>query len=115
MLQDLYNDTFSLYSYGQTGRNDIGGVEKTAILRQANISCYATEIDEDTYYEYGKDTVKATHRLFCDLLSTIYSSDKIYLTGPSLWADILFIDNCNSMDDHMELALLTIKAPEVVA
>ena len=113
VLQDLYNDEFDLYSYDQAGRTNIGGVEKTPILKQANISCYSTELDEDTFYLYGKTQVIATHRIFCNLLSDIKSSDKIYIHGPALWADILFIDNCNSQDHHLELAVKTIKAPEI--
>ena len=115
MLQDLYNDTFDLYSYEQTGRNDIGGVDKATVLKEASIPCYSTEIDEDTFYEYGKTQVQATHRIFCDLLANIGSSDKIYITGPALWADILYIDNCNAQDNHLEIAVMTIKAPEVVS
>lgn len=115
MIQDLYNDSFNLYSYGQTGRNDIGGVEKVPVPKEMGIPCYATEIDEDTYYEYGKNQVQATHRIFCNLLADIASSDKIYLTSSSLWADILYIDSCNAQGHHLEIAVITIKAPEVVS
>lgn len=114
VIQDLYNDSFNLYSYGQTGRNDMGGVEKVTVPKEIGIPCYATEIDEDTFYEYGKTQVQATHRIFCNLLADIRSSDKIYIVGPAIWADILFIDNCNAQDHHLEIAVMTIKAPEVV-
>jgi hypothetical protein len=114
VLADLYNDTFDLYSYSQTGRNDLGGVERALVEKQMGIACYQTEIDEDELFQYGKLQVVATHRIFCNLLSDIASSDKIYLHGPALWMDILFIDNCNAQNDHLEIAVLTIKAPEVL-
>jgi len=113
-IQDLYNDFIDLYSYGQTGTNDIGGVEKTAVLKTANIPAYTTEIDEDTYYQYGKTTVQATHRIFCGLQPNIKSSDKIYVHGPHIWVDILFIDNAAGQDHHLEIAALAIEAPEAL-
>jgi len=112
-IQDLYNDEFDLYNYDQTGRTDMGGVEKTAIIKQANISCYSTKLEGDTFYLYGKTQVIATHRIFCNLLADIKSSDKIYIHGPAVWADILFIDNCNEQFHHLEIVIKTIQAPEV--
>jgi len=111
-IQDLYNTTFDLYSYEQTSRTNIGGVNKSTVLKQAGIPCYETELNEDTFYQYGKTNVQADHRIFCDLLANIKSSDKIYCYGTGFWYDILFIDYCNMMEHHVEIYCKTIEAPE---
>lgn len=114
-IQSLYNSIFHLYSNESTGRDNIGGIIRTAALKQGNIKCYCTYLSGEEVYEYGKNNIVATHRLFCNPLE-VESTDLVRIIDDDgdNWYNITYIDDCDDLQHHFELALLYIKAPQEI-
>jgi hypothetical protein len=114
-LNSLYNTSFDLYSNELTGRNSIGGIIRTAVLKQANIKCFFTYLAGREDYLFEKNNVYATHRLFCNPIQ-VESTDIILHDGN--WYDIKFIDETFITDGanvhHFEIKMVACRAPQVV-
>jgi len=104
MIENLYNVTYNLYSYEQTGRTNIGGVEKTAVFK-SSAPAYYTYIRGGEQYKFGKNNVIAKFRLFC-AKTNIKSTDIINIQN--LWFNIIGIDPCSKFEHHYEVTLSAI-------
>ena len=114
-IQDLFDATFSLYSYEMGTQDAIGGVTRTLTLIQANVAGYITPISGNEVYQYGKQNVYADYRLFTNPME-IETTDIIKIVDDfgTTYYNVLYVDNCNDMpvEHHYEIDLLMIKAPQ---
>ena len=110
MLENLYNVIFNLYSYDQTSRNNIGGIEKTAIFKSSQ-SAYYTYLRGGEQYKFGKNNVVAKYRLFCQPIE-VNSSDLVQIQN--LWFRIVAIDPCSNFDHHLEITLKALGSQSIV-
>ena len=109
-IQDLYNCTFNLYSYEETGRNDLGGIEKTAVFKSSQRGYY-TYLRGGEQYKFGKNNVIAKYRLFCDELN-IKSTDIVQIQN--LWFNIKSIDPCSNFAHHYEITLRAVSTQDII-
>jgi len=109
-IEYLYNSVFSLYSNEITGYDSIGGTIRAAVY-QNTYACYYTMLTGNKQVAFGKNNIVSTHRLFCKIID-IETTDLILINGD--WYEVLYIDNCNNMNHHLEVYLYRADAPQII-
>ena len=111
-MNHFYRSHASFYKVTTT-KGQYGNFTESLTLVYLNIPCYCTYLSGYKQVFAGKLNVVATHRLFCDPLSLLNVSYRVYVAEQRQWFNVLYVDNCNQRQHHFEILLEMIDVQNV--
>lgn len=107
-MENLYNSTVNVERKGDLIEDGIGGfLSDEWSTHIESVLCRIQPLKSNEKIAYGKETVLATHKMFCSAEHDITEQDRIVRNG--IYYDIIEVINIDMMDHHLEITLDRVK------